>query len=63
MGNIYHVYAKCWAPGRLYLQTEYTGPRYQCEKFVKDRVRTGRPTHFLFVSKLDINKASKRYLP
>jgi hypothetical protein len=63
MAATHHVYAICWGGGnRRYLQEEFYGNRYRCEKFLKDRVRAGRMTHFLFISKMDIDKATRRYL-
>ena len=59
---MYHVYAICHGRG-LYLQTQTSGTRYHCEKFIKTRTRQGLPTHFLLISTLDIDSASKRYLP
>lgn len=56
-----YVYAKC-AAHSLYLQIEFSGTRGQCERFIRGRARAGRPTHFLFVSTLDIVKATRRYL-
>ena len=57
---MYHVYAHCLGHQR-YLKTEFTGSRYQCEKYIKNRVRQGLPTHFLFISKLDYEAACRRY--
>lgn len=61
--DTHHVYSKCTAGGKMYLQTSYTGTRSECSKFIGSRVRQNLPTHFMFISKLDIDKASKRYLP
>ena len=57
---MYHVYSHCTGH-RRYLRTEFTGSRYQCEKFIRDAARAGRPTHFMFVSKLDYEAATRRY--
>lgn len=57
---MYHVYSHCMGHCR-YLRTEFTGSRYQCEKFIRDAARQGRPTHFMFVSKLDYEAATRRY--
>lgn len=59
---MYHVYAICHGH-ELYLREQFSGTRYQCEKFIKARVSQGLPTHFLLISKLHIDAASKRYLP
>jgi len=56
-----YVYSKCFAH-EVYLQIECAGTRYACERFIRLRVRAGRPTHFLFISKLDIVRATRRYL-
>ena len=57
---MYHVYAHCFGNCR-YLKTVFTGSRYQCGKFIRDAARAGRPTHFMFVSKLDYEAATRRY--
>lgn len=59
---MYRVYAICGLP-RPALQVMFTGNRSQCRKFIRDRVRSGQPTHFLVTSKLDYDAAAKRYLP
>ena len=61
---MFHVYAKCFAGGSrgIYLQVEASfKTRWECQKLIKSRVSQGRPTHFLFIPNLDIDKATKRY--
>ena len=57
---MYHVYSHCVGHSR-YLRTEFSGSRYQCERFIKNRVRQGLPTHYMFISKLDYEAACRRY--
>ena len=58
----HHVYSRCNGGHGIYLQTEFTGSKWFCEKFIRDRVRQGRPTHFLFISRMDHDKATRCHL-
>jgi len=62
MGAVSHVYAKCSGGREVYLQTMHTGTRHSCEKYIRERVRQGLPTHFLFISKMKTEEAAKRWL-
>lgn len=62
MAKEHHVYAKCSGRKEPYLQTQFTGTRAACDKYIRDRVRNGQPTHFLFISTLDLDAAARRYL-
>lgn len=64
-----HVYARCSGSPTKYpatdgqhLTTEFSGTRHECDKFVETRRRNNRPTHFLFISSLDIDAATRRHL-
>lgn len=61
MTTVSHVYAKCTAGRRHYLQTMHTGTRAECNDFVKRRAANGQPTHFLVVSSLDRTAATKKF--
>lgn len=58
----HRVYAKCFGGRDCYLQVMFEGNRYQCQRYVRERARNGSPTHFLFISSLDLDAASRRYL-
>lgn len=58
----HHVYARCFGGKEQYLQKPFSGTRYECEKYVRTLAKHGRPTHFLFVSSLDMDAAERRYL-
>lgn len=45
-----------------YLQTMFEGTRAECEAYVKKRTRNNQPTHFLTLSTLDHDAATKRIL-
>lgn len=62
MGAVSHVYAKCSAGNRTYLETMFSGSRYLCETYIRNRVRQGLPTHFLFISKMNAEDAARRWL-
>lgn len=58
----YYVYAKCGGH-RIHLEQAYEGrTRCECEKHIESLARQGRMTHFLFISKLDMNDAKRRYI-
>lgn len=62
--NDCHVYAICKGSGPdQYLQREFTGTRAQCNAFIAEKVRQGRPTHFNEVSSLDWDAAARKFLP
>jgi hypothetical protein len=56
-----HVYAKCTAGRRHFLQEVFKGSRTECNTHVKQRTRNGQPTHFLEVSSLAIEAATKKF--
>lgn len=56
-----HVYAKCTAGRKHYLETLHTGSRKECNDFVDQRRRNGAPTHFLEVSSLGHEAATKKF--
>ena len=61
MATVSHVYAKCTAGRRHYLQTLFSGTRAECNAFVKRRDMQGLPTHFLVVSSLERTPATKKF--
>lgn len=61
MATVSHVYAKCTAGRRHYLQTLFSGTRAECNDFVNQRVAQGLPTHFLVVSALERTPATKKF--
>lgn len=61
MTSVSHVYAKCTAGRRHYLQTLFSGTRAECNAFVKRRDTQGLPTHFLEVSSLERTPATKKF--
>lgn len=61
MTAVSHVYAKCTAGRRHYLQNIFSGTRAECNAFVKQRALQGQPTHFLAVSSLDRTAATKKF--
>ncbi len=54
------VYSQCRASRRNFLQPEFHGTRSECNRFISDRARQGRPTHFSFLSSMDRRKATRR---
>lgn len=56
------VYSKCAGRKEIYLEQNFEGSRYECEKYINTLHKNNRPTHFYFISSLEIEKASKRYL-
>lgn len=62
MKPTYKVYARCNGGHGTYLQQEFEGSRYQCEKYLKDKVHQRRPTHFNLISTLPIEVARRRYV-
>lgn len=56
-----HVYAKCTAGRRHYLETLFSGTRKECNQHVKDRAARGAPTHFIEVSSLDRRAATRKF--
>lgn len=62
--KIHHVYARCTGRGpEQYLQAEFRGTRSQCETYLRAKARWGLPTQAYFISCLNIDRASRRYLP
>jgi hypothetical protein len=61
--RFYRVYAICSTGHELRLEQMAEGTRGACARFIRMRVRMRLPTHFLFVSSMDIDAASRRYLP
>lgn len=56
-----HVYARCKAGRKSYLQKLFTGTRPECKGFVQQRVAAGQPTHFLEVSSLETDAATRKF--
>ena len=46
----------------LHLREYHTGTRRQCQKWIENQKRIGHPTHWFFVSSLNIDAATKKYL-
>lgn len=62
-GNVQaHVYARCCGEHGMYLQTEFSGTRNECVRYIRELARQGKPTYFLFISTMDIDAATKRHL-
>ena len=60
----YYVYAICSGRGpNPFLQVEFSGSRWQCQMFIRDKVRNRRPTHFNVISCCGMSAAERRYLP
>lgn len=59
----HHVYAKCNGGHGLYLSTEFSGTRYECERYLRDKTQAGGHTHYNVISCLPVEKAERRYLP
>lgn len=57
MKNFY-VYSKCWAGNKNYLRVDFTGTKYMCQKFISNQPYQ----HWYFVSCLQPDKATKRYM-
>lgn len=58
-----YVYAICNGGHGLYLQRCFTGTRAQCNEFIRNLARAGRPTHFYVVSSLPMDRAERKFLP
>lgn len=58
-----HVYSVCNTGHKLVLRVDTTGTRWHCRKFVRDRARMGRPTHYMHVSSLCFEAAERKFLP
>jgi hypothetical protein len=56
---MYHVYSRDAFGG---ITERFAGEtRWQCEKWLREMRRAGKPTHFYVVSKLKYWRALKRY--
>jgi hypothetical protein len=59
----YRVYKKCDYGHRQGLEVEFTGSYRQCQSHLQYKERVWhRPTHYNFISSLDVEAAERRYL-
>lgn len=52
------VYSRDFGGG---LTEHFSGTRSQCQTWINNMTKAGRPTHFYFITTLDYRKAKEKY--
>ena len=59
----YYVYSRGNTGHAIILTTDFSGSRWECQKFYRDLVRSGRMTTYTYISCLSFDKAQRKFLP